>query len=88
MTPQLNASDMNSYKIIISKIQEELDNAEFMELARIVILDCNDSIISFFQDNFSVTNGRYEEVSGDQFTTRFGFTVRRAYLLRCRKLET
>ncbi len=84
----LSASDMNSYKIIASKIQETLNSVELIELARIVILDRDDHVLSFFQDNFSVTNGHYEEVSGDQFSTRFGFTIKRAYLLRCQKLKT
>ena len=81
----LQSGDMNSYKIITSKIQAALSNSELMELARIVILDDNDPVISFFQDNFSVSNGHFAEVLGDQFSTRFGFTIKRAYLLRCQK---
>lgn len=81
----LNASDMNSYKLISSNLQKILTNEELMELARIVVLDQNDSVVSFFQENFSVTNGSYEEIAGDLFSARFGFSIKRSYLLRCQK---
>lgn len=81
----LNSNDISSYKIISSKIQEMLSPAELMQLARIVILSDNDPVVSFLQDSVSVTNGHYGEVSGDLFTERFGFSIKKAYLLRCQK---
>lgn len=86
--PWLNPNDISSYKVLSSTIQEVLDPSEFIQLARIVILNDNDPVVSFLQDSQSVTNGHYGEVSGDSFTEKFGFTIKKAYLLRCQKVKT
>lgn len=83
----LNPNDISSYKIISSKIQEVLSQSELIQLARIVILNDNDPVVSFLQDSQSVTNGHYGEVSGESFTQKFGFTIKKAYLLRCQKIK-
>lgn len=85
--PWLNSNDMKSYKTLASKIQGVLSSQELVQLARIVILDVNDPVVSFLQESETVTNGHYGEVSGESFSERFGFTIKRAYLLRCQKIE-
>jgi hypothetical protein len=79
--------DLSSYKRITSELQSTLSREEFLQLARVVILDVNDPVVSFLQDTASVKNGHFEEVSGDIFTEKFGFTIKKAYLLRCQKDE-
>ncbi len=82
----LKSDDMNSYKILVPKIQNALTGPELMQVARIVILDHNDPAVSFLQESESVTNGHYGEVPSDSFSERFGFTIKKAYLLRCQKI--
>ena len=81
----LNENDISSYKTITSKLQENLSPQELTQLARIVILGISDSVVSFLQNSETVTNGHFGEVSGDLFTEKFGFPIKRAYLLRCQK---
>jgi len=81
----LNFSDLNSYQLISSKVQSTLDSQELLQFSRIVILDQNDPAIVFLQDSFSITNGKIEEASTDLLSSRFGFTIKKAYLLRCQK---
>ena len=80
----LNSSDLKSYEIIGSKIQKALDKQELIQFSRIVILDPNDPATIFLQNSFSITNGKIEEVSSEVLSNRFGFTIKKGYLLRCR----
>lgn len=81
----LNPNELSSYGIIASKIQTTLDTNEQAQLARIVILDPNDPNVSFLQNLASVVNGKTDEVPGGLLSDQFGFTIKRAYLLRCQK---
>lgn len=85
--PWLNPNDIASYNLVTSRIQEVLDTAEIMQLARIVILDETDPVVSFLKNSATVTNGHFGEVSGEIFTEKFGFTIKKAYLLRCQKIN-
>ncbi len=82
----LNPNELSSYEMINSKIQKILLPADLVQLARIVILNDHDPVVSFLQDSETVTNGHFGEVSGEVFTDRFGFTIKQAYLLRCQKI--
>lgn len=84
--PWLNPCEMSSYKTVSERIQKILTPEELTQLARIVILNDNDPVVSFLQNSISVTNGHFGEVSGDAFTEKFGFTIKKAYLLRCQKV--
>lgn len=81
----LDPSDITSYNAIASKIQATLSTSELVQLARIVILSDRDPVVAFLQDSETITNGHFGEVSGDLFTEKFGFAIKRAYLLRCQK---
>lgn len=81
----LDASNMNSYNLVSSKIQESLSSTELTKLARVVILDKDDLVVNYLQDNFSITNGNYEDIPAHELTSRFGFTITQAFLLRCRR---
>jgi hypothetical protein len=83
----LNSSDRTSFETIASKIQKSLNASELMQLSRIVILDTDDPVVAFLQNTAMVTNGSHHEVPGGGFSDRFGFTIKRAYLLRCQKYE-
>ncbi len=83
----LNSNDRLSYETIASKIQKALNSSELVQLSRIVILDSSDPVVAFLQGEVLVTNGHYKEVPGGTFSDKFGFTIKRAYLLRCQKME-
>lgn len=83
--PWLNPNDLSSYKIVNAELQVKLSPEELLQIARIVILDVKDPTVSFLQDTMSVTNGHFGEVTGEIFTEKFGFTIKKAYLLRCQK---
>jgi len=83
----LKSNDISSLKLIFSKFQESLSENELIQISRIVILEPNDDAVTYLQNEFSITNGHFEEVSAGVFSERFGFTIKRAYLLRCQKLE-
>lgn len=79
----LDPNDISSYKIISEKIQKNLSPTELVQLARIVILANDDPVVLFLQNSQSVLNGHFGEVSGDIFSEKFGFSIKKAYLLRC-----
>lgn len=82
--PWLDSAGANSYKLITTKIQNLLSSEEIIQLSRVVILDADDPVVSFLQDNYNVPNGSMKAIDNcEPFTQRFNFTVRRAYLLRC-----
>lgn len=83
----LNPNDISSYNIVTSKIQAVLSTSELVQLARVVILTDSDPVVSFLQNSETVINGHFGEVSGDTFTEKFGFTIKKAYLLRCQKID-
>jgi hypothetical protein len=85
--PWLNAGKMESYQIIGSKIQETLSGSEIVQFSRVVILDESDPVTAFLQGSYPVSNDDIKELPGDPFSERFGFTIKRAYLLRCQKAK-
>lgn len=81
----LNASDMNAYQLVGSKLQSVLNDEELLQISRIVILDEEDPAISFLQETISITNGKIEEQPSEPLSNRFGFTIKQAFILRCKK---
>jgi hypothetical protein len=86
----LSSSDKNAYQIMTSKIQTALDPSVLTQFSRIVILDSIDPVVSFLQEVCPLTNGGIKEsprdFSTDPLSERFGFVIKKAYILRCQKL--
>ncbi|NGX52822.1 MAG: hypothetical protein KR126chlam5_01127 [Candidatus Anoxychlamydiales bacterium] len=83
----LDSKKMDDYKIISSEIQKVLNDSEFLQFSRIVILDQDDPVVSFLQNLKTIKNGSYQEFSGEVLSNQFGFTIKRAYLLRSQKID-
>lgn len=83
--PWLDPNEIDSYKMITSTIQNNLSTQELIQLSRIVILADSDPVVVFLQNFEIVKNGHFGEVPGDSFSEKFGFTIKKAYLLRCQK---
>ena len=82
--PWLDSGDAESYKIVATKVQNLLNTEELIQLSRIVILDVEDSAVSFLQNSYNVPNGSIKEIENcEPFTRKFNFTIKAAYLLRC-----
>jgi hypothetical protein len=89
-SPWLSSSEKMAYKTVISKIQAALDPSEIVQFSRVVILDSTDPVLSFLQETCPLTNGGFKESPKDfpiePFSEKFGFTIKKAYILRCQKL--
>ena len=87
--PWLSSSEKQAYEIVISKIQDSLNTAELVQFSRVVILDSIDPVVSFLQEVCPLTNGGFKESPKDfsiePFSEKFGFTIKKAYILRCQK---
>lgn len=86
----LSSTEKNAYQTVISKIQHALDTAELVLFSRVVILDSTDPVVSFLQEVCPLTNGGFKEspnnFSVEPFSEKFGFTIKKAYILRCQKI--
>jgi len=86
----LSSSEKNAYKMVVSKIQGNLSAGELVLFSRVVILDSSDPVVSFLQEVCPLTNGGFKEspnnFSIEPFSEKFGFTIKKAYILRCQKL--
>ncbi len=81
----LNSKEMSAYKIISSKLQEVLKDSELVQFSRIVLLEQDDPVVSFLLDLETIKNGGYKELSTEELSDKFGFAIKRAYLLRSHK---
>ncbi len=82
--PWLDSGNVESYKVVATKVQNLLSSSEIIQLSRVVILDADDPGVAFLQNSYSVPNGTSKEIENcEPFSRRFNFTIRRAYLLRC-----
>jgi hypothetical protein len=82
--PWLNSRQREPYEMVAKTIQQSLSESEVVQIARVVVLDTNDMAVVFLQNLYSVPNGSFIEVQNcEPLTTRFGFTIKRAYILRC-----
>lgn len=88
--PWLNSSERNSYKIVVSKIQEVIGPSEMVQFSRVVVLDQTDPALSFLQEVCPLTNGGFKEspkdFSVEPLSDKFPFSIKKAYILRCQKL--
>jgi hypothetical protein len=88
--PWLNPSEKRAYQIMASKMQAALSSSEIVEISRVVILDHTDPAVSFLQEVCPLTNGGFKEspkdFSVEPLSEKFGFTIKKAYVLRCQKL--
>ncbi len=79
---------LESYETISKVIKKHFDLEELMKISRIVILKAEDAAVSFLQDLHAVPNGAFIEVQNcEPLSDEFGFTIRRAFILRCIKQE-
>ena len=83
--PWLSPIEMQSYKMVSSKLQESLSDAELVLLSRVVILDQNDPVVSYLQGLETISNGGFKELRTNDLSEKFKFTIKRAYLLRSQK---
>ena len=87
----LSSSERDAYEIVVPKIQESLTSSELIQFSRVVILDDTDAAVAFLQEACSVTNGTFKEApkdfSVDIFSEKFGFSIKKAYVLRCQKIK-
>lgn len=87
--PWLSSSEKEAYKMVVSKIQVALSPSELVQFSRIVILDGTDPVVSFLQEICPLTNGGFKEspkdFSAEPFSQKFGFVIKKAYILRCQK---
>lgn len=82
--PWLDSGDVDSYKIVATKVQNRLKAEEIVQLSRVVVLDVDDPAVAFLQDSYNVPNGTFKDVENcEPLSQRFSFTIRRAFLLRC-----
>ena len=85
----LSSSEKKAYKMVVSKIQDSLNPSELVQFSRVVILDNTDPVVSFLQEVCPLTNGGFKEspkdFSVEPFSEKFGFTIKKAYTLRCQK---
>ena len=86
----LSSSEKNAYQIVISKIQAVLSSSELVQFSRVVILDHTDPVVPFLQEVCPLTNGGFKEspkdFSVEPFSEKFGFIIKKAYILRCQKI--
>lgn len=78
----LNTAEMQSYKIVSSKLQNTLSDSELVQISRVVILNSDDPVVSYLQALETITNGGFKELRTDILSEKFKFTIKRAYLLR------
>jgi|ERR1700722_20727068 len=83
----LNPTEMQSYKTISSKLQESLSDTELVQFSRIVLLNHDDPVVSYLQGLEIISNGGFKELSANELSEKFKFTIKRAYLLRSQKLN-
>ncbi len=87
--PWLSSSEKEAYKMVVSKIQAALSASELLQFSRVVILDKTDPVVAFLQEVCPLTNGGFKEspkdFSVEPFSQKFGFVIKKAYTLRCRK---
>jgi len=85
----LSSSEKSSYERIISEVQAILASTDLLQFSRVVILDHTDPVVSFLQEVCPLTNGGFKEspkdFSLDALSSKFGFVIEKAYLLRCQK---
>lgn len=86
-TSWLNPIEMQSYKLVSSKLQELLSDSELVQFSRIVILNQDDPVVSYLQGLETISNGSYKELRADELSEKFRFTIKKAYLLRCQRVE-
>lgn len=81
----LSSVEMKSYKIVSTELQNTLNPSELVQISRIVILDQDDPVVSFLLDLETIKNGGYKGLPTEILSDKFGFKIKRAYLLRSQK---
>lgn len=88
--PWLSSSEKHAYQLVVAAIQAVLSSSELVRFSRIVILDHTDPAVPFLQEVCPLTNGGFKEspkdFSVEPLSEKFGFTIKKAYILRCQKM--
>lgn len=84
----LDSTTMKSYESVVSSLQKHLDKSDFVEISRVVLLNQDDSVVSYLQSLKTITNGGFEELKESELSEKFGFDIKRAYLLRSQKPDS
>lgn len=84
--PWLNPAERISYQIIADTLKEFLNDSDYIDIGRIVILYQDDPIVSYLLNLDTISNGGFKELPTDELTEKFKVTIKRAYLLRSQKL--
>jgi hypothetical protein len=83
----LDPHEMESYKIVSNELAAHLTPSELLSFSRIVILPPEAPVVSFLIKLERVENGGYKELLSEPLTEKFGFKIKRAYLLRAREMK-
>jgi len=82
----LNSGNVESYRVVATKIQNILSENELMQISRIVIIDESDPMVSFFRSSFNVTGKSHLDLSNCELSsTNIKFPIKHAHILRCIK---
>ncbi|HLB52814.1 MAG TPA: hypothetical protein VJK48_03805 [Chlamydiales bacterium] len=84
----LKADELDSYSLINSKLKDCLNDLQRNKISHVVILDSSDRTVQFLLERERLENGGYKEfpqIDCEELTERFGFTIKKAYLLRSQK---
>jgi len=82
--PWLDARGLELYEQVTQAVQKQMGDTEITQLSRIVILKSGDPAVAFLQHLYPVPNGSFIEVANcEPLSDKFGFTIKRAYVLRC-----
>lgn len=77
----LNSKNMQSHKIISSKLQESLNDSELALFYRLVIPEPSDPVIAYLKSLETIKNGVYNELPTNELTEKFKYIIKKAYLL-------
>ncbi len=81
----LDPRKMDAYTKITSKLKDKLSESELLQFSRVVILDPKDTVVAYLQDLKTIDNGGFHELKESELSDKFGFTIKKAYLLRSLK---
>ncbi|WP_068466691.1 hypothetical protein [Candidatus Protochlamydia phocaeensis] len=82
----LNSGNVESYRVVATKIQNILSEKELTQISRIVIIDESDPMISFLQSSFNVTGLSCLDLNNCEISSKnIKFPIKHAYILRCIK---
>lgn len=83
----LNPAEMESYRIISTKLQNSLNSSELVHFSRVVILRKDDPVVAYLLGLETISNGGYKELRADELSEKFKFIIKKAFLLRSQNVK-